>query len=231
MKERAKIVAVMTVVLLLSVLAVIADPLGTDLTYVNSSRRTAQSPQTQDAQAGNVTRLDINQTKITDVWQGFYGNISGSITLDDAGNHTFYDWSMTAITGEVYATRETVADWATINCSNSTYMDNEHSGLGITGTWADSINNTYTSTSHDAFSVGNRPMASCPSTQAYDSTGAGAFWNVMLAVYATGNPVYTTIINEDNDGFDGYNWDFELLVPTNYTNGGTATYYFYVELN
>ena len=49
------------------------------------------SAKTVAAQAGNVTQLTITHIMITKRWQGYYGNVTGTITLDDADNNTMYD--------------------------------------------------------------------------------------------------------------------------------------------
>lgn len=231
MKERAKVFGVLLVaIVMLYSVFVLADPIGADLTRGADSRRVDASVGSQTANAGNVTQLDIDQVKITQIWQGFYGNISGTITLDNADNDTFYDWSMATISGEIFATRTAVSSWSSVNCSTSAELQAEETSLGITNTWSDSINETFDSTSHPDFFVASRNMTTCYSTQAYNSGGTGEFWNVMLNTDAT-NVVYTTIISDDGDGFNGDSWDFELLVPTNYSASGVATYYFYAELD
>ncbi len=75
-------------------------------TVTESGRRGNQSAQTIEAEAGNVTALSVDAQIITQAWQGYYGNITGTITLDDADNITFYDWSLSSPTGEIYALME-----------------------------------------------------------------------------------------------------------------------------
>ena len=45
------------------------------------------------AQAGNVTQLDLSGKQVTSHWAGFYGNVSGSMTLEDSTGNVFYNWS------------------------------------------------------------------------------------------------------------------------------------------
>src|SRR3990172_921160 len=80
---------------------VVADPIGAEITRGASSRGSNSSVQTTDAQAGNVTALNIDQQRITDIWQGFFGNVSGQIVLENAVGNNFYDWSLSQVTGEV----------------------------------------------------------------------------------------------------------------------------------
>jgi hypothetical protein len=71
-----------------------------------------------EAEAGNVTRIDMYALTQTQTWQGFYGEIRGTITLDDAQNWTFYDWDMAEPQGEIYATPALISNWQTVHCLN-----------------------------------------------------------------------------------------------------------------
>ncbi|MBI3027273.1 hypothetical protein HYY70_04100 [Candidatus Woesearchaeota archaeon] len=72
------------------------EPVGPDtITIAGSGRRTNNSGSLSlQAQAGNVTALVISSVRATQAWQGYYGNITGTIALDDANNNTLYDWSL-----------------------------------------------------------------------------------------------------------------------------------------
>ena len=71
------------------------------------------------AWAGNVTGLNISAQSITQAWQGYFGNVTGIITLDDSYNRTLYDWTLADPEGEVYAANDTVT-WTNIQCFNFT---------------------------------------------------------------------------------------------------------------
>jgi hypothetical protein len=207
-----------------------ADPVGADLTRGASSRGVNPDALTADAQAGNITQMNIDQTRITDIWQGFYGNVSGQIVLENAAGNNFYDWTYASLTGEVYASRSTVSDWSTINCTNSTQWQGEETSLGIISTSIDGINETYYTTGHPAFQVGTRTLSGCRSTRPYNSTStASQFWNVLLNSDAV-NVIYTAILADNKNAFDNSTADFEILVPVNRTVG-TSTYFFYAELS
>lgn len=233
MKKKLVITMLLLAVLTLAIVIAAPDPGGAVLTPGASSRGTDTdaSSNPQNAQAGNVTQLNINQSRITQIWQGYYGNVSGQIVLENSGGDTFYDWSLAAITGEVYATRNTVDDWSAINCTNSTHWEAEETELNIVGTDTDGINETYDTVTHPTFDVGTKtiPLDYCRATRPYNSAGAaGAWYNVLLNSNST-NTVYTVVLSEDSSAFDGSLADFELLVPTD-KSSGLATYYFYVEL-
>jgi hypothetical protein len=209
-----------------------ADPSGGTLTQGSSSRGTNPASSPVSAQAGNVTQLNIDQTRITDIWQGFYGNVSGRIVLENAGLSKFYDWQTATITGEVYATRGQIANWAAINCTNSTFWTTEETALNIPTAAIDGINETFNTTTHPTFAVGSKTFGAnvCPATRPYNSSSLpGNYYNVLLNSNST-NVVYTSILADNSNGFDGTTVDFEILVPTD-KNTGLSTYYFYVELN
>jgi len=224
-------VVVLLVLAIMTVSLVAGDPNGATLTEGPSGRGTDPSATQQTAVAGNVTQLDIDQTRLTDVWQGFYGNVTGEIVLEDGGSNRFYDWSYASTQGEVYATRFEIADWSGINCTNSTQWEAEETTLNIVSDAVDGINETYNDVDHPAFSVGDVDFTTdlCQSTRPYNSSGtAGDFYNVLLSVNDT-TVVYTSVLASGADGFNSNDWDFEILVPTDRTTG-TASYYFYVEL-
>ena len=115
MDMRAKIRLVLPLLFLLSATALVlavTQPEGpSTLTVVNSTRRQAGSALTTQATAGNITHLIVQGQTVTQSWQGFVGNITGTITLDDANNNTLYDWSLADPEGEIYATYLSQVNW------------------------------------------------------------------------------------------------------------------------
>jgi hypothetical protein len=187
-----------------------------------------------NAEAGNVTELMINGTAVTTSWQGFYGNVSGTLILGDADGNKFYEWgNMTSPSGEVYASRSNSVTWASVNCSDAAAVSTEETALGQAASDPDSVTNTFTVTNHPSFFVGSTNVSGCYSTQAYNSSGekGTGFWQVLLGDGV--DTVYTTILDESpQTGFNGNPWDFQLLVGENGKPGNETTtpYYFYVEL-
>ncbi|MFH0875173.1 MAG: hypothetical protein V1859_04485 [archaeon] len=229
MKERKIMFFTMLVcTVIMGTVFAVADPTGASVTEGTSSTRAGQTAQQVTAEAGNVTGLNINQTKVTDIWQGYYGNISGEITLDNAANQTFYDWNYATTTGEVYAVNTSISSWSGPTCANQALINTWETGLGITSTWADSINETFKGTSHPSFSVGSTAFTTCRSTQAYGSGATTEYWNVLVNV--GNNLVFASVVNSTSTGFNGNGADFELLVPTDQATN-TEVYYFYAELN
>jgi hypothetical protein len=193
--------------------------------FVNSSTATT------DAQAGNVTELNISGYAITDHWAGFYGDISGAITLSNSNGDVFYNWTgLNSVSGEVFASTDNAVSWGGIGCADSGEISTIESALGIAGTDADRIEMTYTSNSHPDFTVGGASITGCNSTNAYTSSGpdANSFYQILLTD-SEGDAVYTTLINESLTGFNSAAHDFELLVGEADSAGATPMY-FYLEL-
>jgi hypothetical protein len=219
-----------------STLGVVSPP--TSLTQVASSRRdlSTLANQNVNAQAGNVTQLSITALSVTKTWQGYYGNISGAIVLQNSNNKTFYNWTMASASGKIFASRASNAVFTAVNCTNSTQRGTEETALGVVTGDADSVASTFSGNTHPAFSVGTQSITAnqCNATNAFGSTGpqAANFFQVLLSD-SSSNTIYTTILNGSRAGFDGSNWDFELLVGQNgHAGGSTVTpYYFFVELN
>ncbi|MBN2052999.1 hypothetical protein JW756_05840 [Candidatus Woesearchaeota archaeon] len=185
-------------------------------------------------QSGNVTQLNISGYAITDHWAGFYGEVSGNITLGNSAGNMFYQWEgLNAIAGEVFASTSNSVDWTTIACIDATGIQTLETALGIVPTDADRINQTYTTSAHPAITVAGTAISGCNATNAYINTGKDAttFYQLLLADTAgAGTAVFATLINESTTGFDGVAHDFQLLVGES-DAAGTTDLYFYIELN
>jgi hypothetical protein len=230
-------------------IAVIAVPYGPgSVTVEKSERRTEfnESVATVQAQAGNVTQLIISTTILTKRWQGYYGNLSGTVTLDDGSGYTMYDWNGFdgySPVGEVYAANFTVSDWTNVLCINLT-------GNGLPGDrgpnttiledWiganpndVDGIDETFTST--DDIAIGSTMLLDCPATHIYNGTGnQTTHWNETL-LWENHSSGLTTVIfaadvNQNTNGFNNETLDFQMIVAENGDISATTTYYFYVEL-
>jgi hypothetical protein len=221
----------------------------TTLTIDATSRRTAVTSPTLNAVAGNVTQLTVAGTTVTQTWQGYYGNVTGTITLDDANNNTMYDWSLASPEGEIYASTAPVT-WTSgnvkcydFNLTDAGYSDfvmlsEFETALGLGSDDIDGVDETFIEgTGYDNFYVGEYQVnAVCPTTQTYNGSetkDANSFQEVLLYDNTSNAIVYTGIIEETEPvGFNDLAWDFQMLVGENGHNGdtGTTTYYFYVEL-
>jgi hypothetical protein len=262
MKIFSVIVTIFVIVLVSAMVLAAPDPSGpASMSRGADERRTADSLTgvRQDAGAGNVTSLNINSSLITKRWQGFYGNVSGEIMLDDADNYSLYSWQLASAQGEVYASSGSSVTWSNILCANFTASVtsgralnynlnqlNNFIGLGSDSEQAkeDSVNATFnmtygdtdSGTSGETFQVGSVTI-----NHAMNCSMANMFVNDQFQnqrfheVILTDNSsvIWTALLEENQIGFDGTTTDFEMLVGVNGTDSANnmRPYYFFVELS
>ncbi len=226
---------------IVSIYSVAAAPVGLNnsVEQISSSRwDDSNEAYIIEAQAGNVTELNINTNWTTRTWQGYYGNITGRILLGNTAGNALYDWSVANPTGQVYATRINSLTWANVRCANNTEIAGEETSLGLQSTDNDGVDETFKTPSHSAFmiTVGNTINANtCNSTNLYNATGqsqAGLFEEVLLS-NAAGEIIYTSLLNNSANGFDNRPHDFQMIVGENGHAGDatTTTYYFWAQIN
>ena len=241
-------------------LALAIQPFGANYTEIKSTRASGDAPESIQAQAGNVTEININGFSTTQSWQGYFGNITGTVQLADAGDNVMYNWSLASPQGEIYTSTANSIDWANVQCLNYTaagsYADDTSNAgatsqygtnltqletlLGIELDDVDGVDETFSLIgvgTHNAFYTNNLEFTEgeCQNTRLFSNTGAGEddkFEEVLLYEPTGQSIIFTSIINEDVLGFDGRSHDFEMLVAEDghETDTGTTTYYFYVEL-
>jgi len=210
-------------------------PSGANVTVISSERAPIDPPGNVSAYAGNVTELSVTAHSTTQSWQGYFGNVSGTIQLTDGSDNVLYNWSTVSPNGEVYATRAFDVNFATVSCAESSVISTEEAFIGQLSSDADSVSNTFTTPNHPEFFVGavNISMNSCNSTNIYGPSGVQSFYfyEVLLADGAS-NIIYTSILEQGKQGFDTMLHDFEMIVGEDGHEGniGTTNYYFYVEL-
>lgn len=212
-----------------------AMPGGVDNITILDSQRREPGPGTQiSAQGGNITTLSISTRSQTKNWQGFVGNITGSIILEDASNSSLYAWNLTNISGEIYASRNGTIDWSYISVQNDCEVDEE-----LTGKGSDRVSKTFSPSANTVnFSVGTiqiNSSTSCavlPFVNNSKQKTTNLFENILLTRGTTPNgnqSIYVGILENGVHGYDGQVYNFQILVPVNKTSGFT-TYYIYAEI-
>jgi hypothetical protein len=226
----------------------LAAPSGPDeLNRVSSSRRAISPATSIQAQAGNVTELRINTSTITQGWQGYYGNVTGTIVLDDALNNSMYSWELADPEGEIFATRDNNGiswDASNIICANITTINAEETALNFnlgTGQDADGINETFRFATHPAFNVSAKGFNAdtcgfTVSTYVNDGAGVRSFNETLLYSKSDASLIYAALIFPGGTyGFktDSSMYDFQMLVAEDGHAGDASPtdYYFYVELS
>ena len=256
-----KAILLFSIIGICMVSSVIALPDGASATKIKSgSYNVAINASNMSAIAGNVTEVNLYGISTTSTWQGFYGNVSGSIQLADANDKVFYNWSLASPRGQVYVTTNSTVQWVYTQCFNYTAVGDHTSDIaqagatslygtnltqlesmfGVNSGDSDGINATFNlkgASTHEAFSVGNLPFGAgqCMSTRVYSNAGKGEdnkFEEVLLYEPQTTSIIFTTLLNQDVAGFDSATHDFETLVLENGHSGDTSStpYYFFTEL-
>ncbi|MFA6073373.1 MAG: hypothetical protein WC758_04635 [Candidatus Woesearchaeota archaeon] len=223
-------------------------PLGPDtLDYVQSetSNIALYPPKQIDAEAGNITEITITGRTQTKSWQGFYGNVSGTIILEDAQGNRFYDWTAAEPKGEVYASVNETISWTTVECAPTstdiTFLDSWQTFYGMNYTDYDTINTTYTNDTHQIFYTGYNTLDNCPTTFTYvnNVSQTADFEGVLLTSDSNSTLIFTALLEDkaegmraDKVGFDGGEYDFQLLVAEDGSAANTVVtpYFFWVEL-
>lgn len=177
---------------------------------------------------GYINTLDLAVESQTNRWQGFYGEVSGKITLEAADGNKMFQWVwQNTDSGEVYASEAPSVTWASMaagNVANVPYVNE------ATTTKSDSAADTFT-ISGNSWVVGDRTVSEVKNVKTYDSTGAGTFEEGLL--YDGTNYVFVSKLYNNADDFDsatGTTSDFQMIVPTPEADT-TTSYYFWVELS
>ena len=233
------IASIFIIILLKGVGAVV--PFGANYTEINSTTAPADQPQGIPAQAGNVTELNIFGYTTTQSWQGYFGNVSGTIQLADAQDRVMYNWSLANPKGEIYAsTNGSGIEWTNVQCFNftatGTYQNEEGNGgttnlygtnlsilesmFNIDASDVDGVDETFTLIglgTHDKFYTANLEFGEgeCPNTRIFSNAGTGEddkFEEVLLYEPVSKSIIFASLLNQNVLGFDNRHHDFEMLV-------------------
>ena len=241
-----------------------AIPEGPTVTILSNTTK-AVLPGTKINSTANGTTPGgfIFTTSLTSVqqntrWKAYVGNVTGTLTLDDASSNTIFQWSLTSVSGEVYATRASgTVNWTGLNCtwiyegsrnyteSNRSAEKAENGALSHTST--DNITATFANANHSQIAIGAVVIGKnqCFSVQTWQRDRAQVFSDsdnanfTQVILYdgafntTNGNIVYETKIESDITGYNaGESYDFQMLLPENGGVGfsSSTAYYFYVEL-
>lgn len=176
--------------------------------------------------------LQINSTTLH--WQGFYGNVTGSIALA-YGNSTLRSWNISSVFGQVYACTSQNIDFSALNStavnlsdidSAFTFLSGADDSAAITGV-ADS--NSQINISYFTLYQSTRPVIF-----SRDKAGSPLWQQIILSQGASpqkGDLVFAGIIRDDQQSFNGQSADFQIVVPTSgILNSTGESYYFYGEI-
>ena len=219
-----------------------ADPQGATISSFSVDTGPTKSPESRSDLGGRIITVVLNLEQQNFAWKAYVGNVTGTYVLQNANNFSIYEWPLGAsIQGEVYISRASNVNYTSgaILCANDTTMNTEQVFFGMSSSDTDSINMTFNTSLHRAFSVGSNPIGlnSCPAIATWvndtaQTPGAGAvFQEVAIYDYTGSNLVYVALINDSETGFDNTTvYDFQAIIPENRSAITGTAYYFYVEL-
>lgn len=210
---------------LIMVAAAFAQPTGFEVQSGTPVTKPFISSGTIAARGGNATTLSAVTETQTVTWQGFYGEVSGNITLGDMDDDTLYSWT-NATNGTIYLSRKADVNFANITAVNTCTVDE-----AITGTGSDRVNNTFKSSNNTQLVVGYTTIAAgtaCAMNTFVNNASQSSLFEEIIITDDGVTPIYATQIEEDRVGFNGQAHDWQALVPSNRTS---LTYYVYVEFD
>jgi len=229
------------------------EPFGSSVNEERTETTPADSAGSHGAIAGNVTEITVSGYSKTQSWNGYFGNVSGTVQLGDSSDKIFYNWSLVNPEGEVYASMNQSITWSNVQCFNFTATGN-YSGYaaetaGDTNLFGtnltqiesqfnilyddvDGVNETFTLSgagTHDLFYTANLEFSEgeCLNTRIFGDTGEGTsneFEEALLYEPSTSSIIFASILEETNIlGFDTLDHDFEMLVLEDGHGTDTAT--------
>ncbi len=188
-----------------------------------------------NASGGTINEYNFGAITINYRWKAYVGNVSGSLSLLDAGTNSLYDWSVTSVTGEVFATRNTTSiNWDAMSCANSSTIALEQASLNHNHSAIDTINITFNHTNHGSFYAGISLINanSCRATHLNVNSTAQSTYFAEVLLQERNVLIYAALLENHKPGFNNHTYDYQMLLPENAAEGPnpSTAYYFYVEL-
>lgn len=182
LRQSAKKIVTLTFLVAVSLIFIsslaVAQPTGPTVTLIdNSTKGTGSGTRINSSindtitPGGYIFTANLNSLQQNDRWKAYVGNVTGTLTLDDANDYTIYQWSLSSVAGEVYATRSSgTINWTGINCtwisdgrsdpsdglenSNRTPERLENEALSHTS-GSDNVTATFASRNHSQITIGD----------------------------------------------------------------------------
>jgi hypothetical protein len=214
-----------------------SQPSGSTILYNTSETKTPAPADYLNTSGGSFTTMILRAETQNLRWKAYVGNVTGVLTLDDSGNYSIFQWGLTSMTGEVYASRNNSITWSSIGCASQAMVDTEQTAMNHSLTGQDNINSTFSYKIHRGFFAGSAEIAqsTCKSafTWANDTAQVASinapFQEMLLSDGAS--LIYATFIDDNTQGFNYNKYDFQMIVAEKGVGGYPNTrYYFYMEL-
>ena len=142
--------------------------------------------------------------------------------------------------GEIYAANQSGITWSDVICVNLTGNGTlGHEGInqtiledmyGIAHSAKDGFDETFDTTID--IEISGSSIGTCPGTRLYvDNSSQTERWNeTLLTENATGAVIFAVAVEENDPGFNGKQWDFQMIVAEDDATAGATPYSFYIEL-
>jgi len=237
--EKSSELLLLSIILFTIFSSVYALPVGPTITF-NSTTNGSPAPAAQiTTYGGSFTTMLLNVTGEAYQWKAYLGNVSGKLALNDANGKAIFDWSVSSVAGEVYASRTGNVDWSSIGCANTPTINSEDSFMNMTTNSNNpaTINKTFVNKVHKSFFVGTtfiqnstcRAIATYVNGAAQATSENNAFQEILLQD-GSNNLVYSTLVNQNTTGYNNQKYDFQMIVAENEYQTTPTTYYIFVEL-
>ena len=217
-----------------------AAPEGGTVASIANTTATPDAATAATASGGQISLISISGRSQTQVWAGFVGDVTGTLTLRNSVGDSLYNWTMTTAQGEVFATRNSgTPTWASVACADTGEATAENTLFNMGTRWdnftqtMDVALNAY---SNPAFDVGGVPIGGGACGYGLNTlvnSGTSTTFGETVLSDGTANLIYVAHLANDQTGYNGTTYDFQMLVPEDAQGSAAATYtnyYFFVEL-
>ena len=181
-----------------------------------------------NAEAGNVTEVNVTSIMNTYRWAGFWGVVTGQISLADASSNWFINWTVTDPTGSnVYTIANGQSpDWQSIGTAAEGDIATAYPWIA-TGN-SDSWDMTFSGTG--SITVAGNPVTTNRTTTLQYNASLTNFYTYVL--YDSATHIWAAVVDNDEESYSNETADYQMLVPENGTSGnsGVTSYSFYLEL-
>lgn len=235
------LIAVIVYVFSVLLMSTYADPSGASISNPNTVSGVS-TPDSRSDEGGTFTTMGVSVVQQNFAWKAYIGNITATLTLDDANGYTIYDWSINqgSITGELYATRFNTVAWTGIQCANDTTIAAENTNISMGSGDGDNINSTFSFVNHTSLIIAGTTItnSTCKTLYPYYNGSAqidneSSKFPEILIQNSEDKLIYVSNFESDETTYTDGNetLDFQMLLPDDDSSGIITTYYFYAEID
>jgi len=237
-KRLGMAIIIVAMVLVLASMALAVDRAGAvsgaSVTKGISSRLTAAVAQSDDAQAGNVTQLNLSTSKSTAKWAGYFGQVSATLALGIGSDQLFsFGSAANDQIVSVLASTDTGFNFGNLVAATAANVDTIY---GFAAADIDSGTLTLDDSTPTIAGVSTVPAANLRAHTGAGTLSTSIYQSGVLADTAgpgaEGDLAFGVSTNSDERDFANATVvDYELIVPISGGDTGVEeTYYFFLDL-